>query len=112
MRSRRPRVMKDFDSFTTGGAEMNTTRLVAALSQRGFDQIVVSLTPEVHSNVESLLVVPLLYPDRPRRLVGSVAYLAGVVREFSPDLIHGRAYRSWPECSAAKLFSGRSSKLI
>jgi len=112
MRSRRPRVMHVLSSFTTGGAEMNTTRLVAALSRRGFDQIVVSLTPEVHSNVKSLLVVPLLYPDRARRLVGSVAYLAGVAREFSPDLIHGRAYRSWPECSAAKLFARRRPKLI
>ncbi len=112
MRSRRPRVMHVLSSFTTGGAEMNTTRLVASLCERGFDQIVVSLTPEVHSNVESLLAVPLLYPDRSRRLMGSVAYLTGIVREFSPDLIHGRAYRSWPECAAAKLFARRSPKLI
>ncbi len=112
MRSRRPRVMHVLSSFTTGGAEMNTTRLVASLSERGFEQIVISLTPEVHSNVESLLAVPLLYPDRSRRLVGSVAYLTGIAREFSPDLIHGRAYRSWPECAAVKLFARRKPKLI
>ncbi len=112
MRSRRPRVMHVLSSFTTGGAEMNTTRLVASLSERGFEQVVVSLTPEVHSNVESLLAVPLLCPDRSRRLVGSVAYLTGIARAFSPDLIHGRAYRSWPECSAAKLFAQRRPKLI
>ncbi len=112
MRSRRARVMHVLSGFTTGGAELNTTRLVASLSERGFDQIVVSLTPEVHSNVESLLVVPLLHPDRSRRLLGSVAYLTGIAREFAPDLIHGRAYRSWPECSAAKLFARRRPKLI
>lgn len=112
MRSRRSRIMHVLSSFTTGGAEMNTTRLVASLSERGFEQIVVSLTPEVHANVESLLAVPLLHPDQSRRLVGSVAYLTGIAREFSPDLIHGRAYRSWPECSAAKLFARRSPKLI
>ena len=112
MRTRRLRVMHVLSSFTTGGAEMNTTRLVASLSERGFDQIVVSLTPEVHANVESLLVVPLLCPDRARRLLGSVAYLTGIAREFSPDLIHGRAYRSWPECVAAKLFARRRPKLI
>ncbi len=112
MHSRRPRVMHVLSGFTTGGAEMNTTRLVASLSERGFEQIVVSLTPEVHSTVESLLAVPLLYPDRSRRLLGSVAYLTGIAREFSPDLIHGRAYRSWPECSAAKLFARRRPKLI
>jgi len=104
--------MHVLSGFTTGGAELNTTRLVASLSERGFDQIVVSLTPEVHSNVESLLVVPLLHPDRSRRLLGSVAYLTGIAREFAPDLIHGRAYRSWPECSAAKLFARRRPKLI
>ncbi len=112
MHSRRLRVMHVLSGFTTGGAEMNTTRLVASLSERGFEQIVVSLTPEIHSNVESLLAVPLLYPDRSRRLVGSVAYLTGIAREFSPDLIHGRAYRSWPECAAAKLFAQRRPKLI
>ena len=112
MRSGRLRVMHVLSSFTTGGAEMNTTRLVASLRERGFDQIVVSLTPEVHANVESLLVVPLLCPDRARRLVGSVAYLTGIAREFLPDLIHGRAYRSWPECVAAKLFARRRPKLI
>ncbi len=112
MHSRRARIMHVLSSFTTGGAEMNTTRLVASLSERGFEQIVVSLTPEIHANVESLLVVPFLHPDRPRRLVGSVAYLTGIARAFSPDLIHGRAYRSWPECSAVKLFARRRPKLI
>ena len=112
MHSRRPRVIHVLSGFATGGVEMNTTRLVASLIERGFEQIVVSLTPEVHANVESLLAVPLLYPDRSRRLLGSVAYLTGIAREFSPDLIHGRAYRSWPECSAAKLFARRSPKLI
>ena len=91
---------------------MNTTRLVASLSERGFEQIVVSLTPEVHANVESLLAVPFLHPNRSRRLVGSVAYLTGIAREFVPDLIHGRAYRSWPECSAVKLLARRRPKLI
>jgi glycosyltransferase involved in cell wall biosynthesis len=112
MGTRRVRVMHVLSSFTTGGAEMNTTRLVASLSERGFDQIVVSLTPEVHANVASQLAVPLLHPERSRRLVGSIAYLTGIAREFSPDLIHGRAYRSWPECSAAKLFARHTPKLL
>lgn len=106
------RVMHVFSSFTTGGAETNATRLIASLAERGFEQIVVSLTPSVDHALASSLAVGLHYPRQRRGLVRSVAFLSGMVSEFAPHLIHGRAFRTWAECALAKTLATSPPKLI
>ena len=106
------RVMHVFSSFTTGGAETNATRLIASLAERGFEQIVVSLTPSVDHALASSLAVGLHYPRQRRGLVRSVAFLSGIVGGFAPDLIHGRAFRTWAECTFAKTLATSRPKLI
>ena len=107
-----PRVMHVLSGLTGGGAETNTVRLSNALADRGWQQVVVTLTPEIDPHLRSLLRVPLHYPPQARRFVGGAAILADSIRDFQPGVIHGRAYRTWAECITARITTGSDAKLV
>lgn len=104
--------MHVLSGLTGGGAETNTVRLSSALADRGWEQVVVTLTPEIDPHLRSLLRVPLHYPPQARRFVGGAAILAESIRDFQPHIIHGRAYRTWAECITARITTGSDAKLV
>lgn len=104
--------MHVLSGLTGGGAETNTVRLSSALADRGWEQVVVTLTPEIDPHLQSLLRVPLHYPPQARRFVGGAAILAESIRDFQPHIIHGRAYRTWAECITARITTGSDAKLV
>jgi len=110
--SRPLRIMHVLSNFMSGGAETNTARLVTALAARGFRQTIVCLTRHVCPALASKAVLPIRVPPKSRRIAGSMVFLRSVVREFAPDVIHGRAYRTWRECGSVKALVRPRPRLV
>ncbi len=96
-----PRVLHVLSSLARGGAETNACRLIPALAARGFEQCVVSLTSQVDPALAAALPVALHLPRAGLPFPASARFLAGIVDRFRPDVIHGRAYRTWLDCVTA-----------
>jgi glycosyltransferase involved in cell wall biosynthesis len=91
----------------TGGAEINIVRLSQALAARGDAQRVVSLTPEVESDLSGRLNVPFEAVPCARRLPAAASWLVNQIDRYQVTVLHGTNLATWADCVAARLVRPR-----
>lgn len=107
-----PRIVHVVSSLLTGGAELNTIRLLRRLADRGFDQVLVSLTNKVDPKLVEALPAALFYPRGRLRFLASARFLAGILREWPPGIIHGRGFVTWLDCVVARGLAAPEARVL
>lgn len=90
----RRRVLVQLDNLELGGAQINAVQLTAAVTQHGFDSLLIGPRSTLPRTGPSLLDVAADYGvtleayDRPASLPGHARALSGFARTWDADLVH------------------------